>query len=103
MLKKIAVEATEDAVEEVAEDAVSADSADAASADAVTEEEVEAAPAPVEESGLQVLKQKFIEGGAGFMALPLICLILGLAYSHRENHFFILDECKYRQICSTNR
>ena len=74
-----AVEATEDAVEEVAEDAVSADSADAASADAVTEEEVEAAPAPVEESGLQVLKQKFIEGGAGFMALPLICLILGLA------------------------
>ena len=32
-----------------------------------------------EESGLQVLKKKFIEGGAGFMSLPLICLILGLA------------------------
>ncbi|PCJ66939.1 MAG: flagellar motor protein MotA [Bacteroidetes bacterium] len=33
------------------------------------------------ESGLQVLKNKFIEGGPGFMSLPLICLILGLAIS----------------------
>lgn len=39
----------------------------------VTTEEAE------EESGIQVLKKKFIEGGAGFMSLPLICLILGLA------------------------
>ncbi|MDG2454366.1 MAG: MotA/TolQ/ExbB proton channel family protein [Bacteroidia bacterium] len=45
---------------------------------AVEEPEV-AAPPVVEESGLQVLKKKFIEGGPGFMALPLICLILGLA------------------------
>ena len=27
----------------------------------------------------QIIKQKFIEGGAGFMAIVLICLILGLA------------------------
>ena len=27
----------------------------------------------------QVIKEKFIEGGAGFMSLPLICLIIGLA------------------------
>lgn len=27
----------------------------------------------------QVIKEKFIEGGAAFMALPLLCLILGLA------------------------
>lgn len=33
----------------------------------------------VEGSGQQVLKQKFIEGGPEFMALVLICLILGLA------------------------
>ena len=44
-----------------------------------TEESKVAAPPVVEESGLQVLKKKFIEGGPGFMALPLICLILGLA------------------------
>lgn len=48
--------------------------------EAAEEEVVEEAPeAEVEESGLQVLKKKFIEGGPGFMALPLICLILGLA------------------------
>lgn len=29
--------------------------------------------------GIAVIRDKFIEGGAGFMALPLICLILGLA------------------------
>lgn len=32
-----------------------------------------------EDSGHKVLVQKFIEGDPGFMALPLICLILGLA------------------------
>lgn len=60
-----------DAVEEVV---------DSAAADAPVEATEDEAPAPkVEESGLQVLKKKFIEGGPGFMALPLICLILGLA------------------------
>jgi biopolymer transport protein ExbB len=57
------------------------DSAAAAVEEAVVavEEPEVAAPPVVEESGLQVLKKKFIEGGPGFMALPLICLILGLA------------------------
>jgi biopolymer transport protein ExbB len=32
-----------------------------------------------ETTGIQELKNKFIEGGPGFMSLPLICLILGLA------------------------
>ncbi|MBK9256812.1 MAG: MotA/TolQ/ExbB proton channel family protein [Saprospiraceae bacterium] len=32
-------------------------------------------------SGFQVLKEKFIEGGWQFMAVVLICLILGLAFS----------------------
>jgi biopolymer transport protein ExbB len=54
----------------------------AAAADAVTTDAdapaVEGAEAP-EESGLQVIKKKFIEGDPWFMLFPLICLILGLA------------------------
>jgi biopolymer transport protein ExbB len=62
------------------EDSNSIDSNAALLEEAAEEELVEEAPeAEVEESGLQVLKKKFIEGGPGFMALPLICLILGLA------------------------
>ena len=42
--------------------------------------ETEVAEVATEEVGMhKVLKQKFIEGGAGFMALVAICLILGLA------------------------
>lgn len=37
------------------------------------------APAVVEKGFNQVLKEKFIEGGAGFMGIVLLCLILGLA------------------------
>ena len=50
-------------------------------------EEVVAAPetlseeAPEEVALHQALKTKFIEGGAGFMSLIIICLILGLALS----------------------
>ena len=74
-------ETAEDAVESVEE---AADAAADAAPDAVEEAEaaIENATASsddAEESGLQVLKQKFIQGGPGFMALPLICLILGLA------------------------
>ena len=43
-------------------------------------ESVDPFAAPAEEVPLhQALKTKFIEGGAGFMALVIICLILGLA------------------------
>ena len=59
------------------------DSSTAATADsAVTNENPEEAneKAPVvKKQGRKVIKEKFIEGGAGFMALPLIALILGLA------------------------
>ncbi len=45
---------------------------------------VETAPAAVQETSNggfhQALKVKFIEGGAGFMSLIAICLILGLAF-----------------------
>ncbi|MFT6112015.1 MAG: biopolymer transport protein ExbB [Bacteroidia bacterium] len=73
-----APEEMEAAVEPADSNAV--DSNAAVVEEAVEEEVIEEAPeAEVEESGLQVLKKKFIEGGPGFMALPLICLILGLA------------------------
>jgi biopolymer transport protein ExbB len=36
-------------------------------------------PEPIEESSHTVIKNKFIEGGPGFMGLVLVCLILGLA------------------------
>ena len=69
-----APEATEQVAEN--EEAVEADSAAA-----VVEEEV-AAPAK-EDGGLvafhKTLKTKFIEGGAGFMAATLLCLVFGLA------------------------
>ena len=47
-----------------------------------TEElETEEVPAQVEEAASfhQIIKQKFIEGGPGFMGIVLLCLILGLA------------------------
>jgi len=46
-----------------------------APAEMVTEEAIQ----EEEPSFHQVIKQKFIEGGAGFMSIVLICLILGLA------------------------
>lgn len=67
-----AVEVVDEAADSIKAAADEAVAAAAAAAEA-------AAPEEVEESGLQVLKKKFIEGGPGFMALPLICLILGLA------------------------
>lgn len=42
----------------------------------------------------QVLKQKFIEGGAGFMATVLICLIMGLAIA--------IERIIYLNLASTN-
>jgi len=70
--------ATEETVIEMA-DSNEAVSEDSAVAETTEEEITEEAAVVEEESGLQVLKKKFIEGGAGFMSLPLICLILGLA------------------------
>lgn len=56
-----------------------------------------AAPAPVveEEQGIhQALKQKFIEGGAGFMSLPALCLIFGLAIA--------IERIIYLSLATTN-
>ena len=70
--------------------AIYAQEAAAPAEEAAVEQVDEAAPAevveeaaPAEEGGLvalhKVLKTKFIEGGAGFMALTLVCLVFGLA------------------------
>jgi len=66
-------QAAPEATEQVQEEAVEAE------APAAVEEEVAAA----EDGGLvalhKTLKTKFIEGGAGFMAATLLCLVFGLA------------------------
>jgi biopolymer transport protein ExbB len=62
-------------------------------------------PAPVEapaeevapvadESFTQVIKQKFIEGGPGFMGIVLVCLILGLA--------IVIERVIYLNMATTN-
>ena len=53
------------------------------SVDSATEEVVEIMQEPeVDESKSfhQIIKEKFIEGGPGFMGIVLLCLILGLAH-----------------------
>ena len=50
--------------------------------------------ADAELSGVQIIKQKFIEGGPGFMALVLVCLILGLA--------LCIERVIYLNMASTN-
>lgn len=78
---------------------------DAAQAPAATEEVVaveEAAPADqmnaetdVEGTPMhQVLKQKFLEGGAGWMAPILLCLVLGLA--------IVIERILYLNLATTN-
>jgi len=71
-----------------------------AAAPAATEEVSEAdsadpfAAGKSEEPLHQQLKTKFIEGGAGFMALVVICLILGLAIA--------VERIIYLALCKTN-
>jgi biopolymer transport protein ExbB len=76
--------------------------AEAAMDDVAEEMAEEAAPeettAPVveaEEKGMhQILKEKFIEGGPEFMAVVLICLIIGLALS--------IERIIYLNLATTN-
>jgi len=57
-------------------------------------EKAEAAAPVVEKSLHQVIKEKFIEGGAGFMATVVFCLILGLAIA--------IERIIYLNLASTN-
>lgn len=67
--------------------AAQAQESEAAATDSTATEQVEATEVAVVDAEVdvegeplhQVLKQKFIEGSAGWMAAPLLCLIFGLA------------------------
>ncbi|TFG72985.1 MAG: MotA/TolQ/ExbB proton channel family protein [Flavobacteriales bacterium] len=54
----------------------------------------DAAPAEAEKGFTQVLKEQFIQGGAGFMGIVLLCLILGLAVA--------IERIIYLNLSSTN-
>jgi len=66
----------------------------AAPAAVADQEEKAAAQAETGQSFHSALKQKFIEGGPGFMTSILICLILGLAIS--------IERVLYLNLASTN-
>lgn len=68
-------EATETETTEVVNDSNAAPAEEPAPAPVADEKKEEKA----EKKGSNVLKEKFIQGGAFFMSFPLICLILGLA------------------------
>jgi biopolymer transport protein ExbB len=81
-----ATEATAETTEAVAEEAAAAEEA------TVVEESDETA---AESRGFtQELKQRFIEGGPGFMGIVLLCLILGLAIS--------IERILYLNLSTTN-
>ncbi|MGB7394092.1 MAG: MotA/TolQ/ExbB proton channel family protein, partial [Pricia sp.] len=54
----------------------------------------DAAPEEAEKGFTQVLKEMFIQGGAGFMGIVLLCLILGLAVA--------IERIIYLNMATTN-
>jgi len=89
-----AEETTEETVEgeEVAEEAPVEEAVEEAPVEEPAEEMAEA-PAD-DKSFTQVIKQKFIEGGPGFMGIVLVCLILGLA--------IVIERIIYLNMATTN-
>ena len=91
-----APEATEQVAETVADEAVAEE--------AVAEEAVETVAEEVtaEEGGLKALhktlKTKFIEGGAGFMAATLICLVFGLALCIERIIYLSLSKTNTKEL-----
>ena len=67
---------------------------------AADEEAVEAAPIVEEESEgvFKTLKTKYIEGGAGFMSLVAIALVLGLAFCIERVVYLTLAQINTRQF-----
>lgn len=84
-------QAAEPATEQVDEQTT-----DSAVAEAPVAEETETAAAPVEEtkSFHQVLKEKYIQGGAGWMTPVLLCLIFGMA--------LVIERILYLNMATTN-
>ena len=93
-------EAAEDTtqMEEMAEDTAAAEEMAEEPVEEVEEEPAEeevSAAVETKTTGHQAIKEKFIEGGPGFMASVLICLILGLALS--------IERIIYLNMASTNK
>ncbi len=82
--------AQQEMVAETGSDVTATASSVAEEAPAVLVEDEE----PVKQTFHQVLKEKFIEGGAGFMAIVLLCLIFGLALS--------IERIIYLNLSTTN-
>ncbi|TRZ46363.1 MotA/TolQ/ExbB proton channel family protein [Robertkochia solimangrovi] len=79
----------------VANSAISATSTEMMSADDAVALQDEAEPAATESVSFhQELKTRFIEGGAGFMGIVLLCLILGLAVA--------IERIIYLNMATTN-
>ena len=91
MAQDNAAQAAEPATEQVDQQAV-----DSAIAEAPVAEEPETVAAPVEDtkSFHQVLKEKYIQGGAGWMTPVLLCLIFGMA--------LIIERILYLNMATTN-
>jgi biopolymer transport protein ExbB len=87
-------EAATEVVDEAAVDSAAVDTA------AVEEETVEAAPIVEEENEgvFKNLKTKYIEGGAGFMSLVAIALVLGLAFCIERVVYLTLAQINTRKF-----
>ena len=72
--------------------------ADGTAATEVVTEATETLDGPEEIPLHQALKTKFIEGGAGFMALVIICLILGLALSNARILYLSLSKTNTKKL-----
>lgn len=94
-MSNVAAQAPKDSAAAAATEAV--DSAAAPAAEAAAEAVAEETPA--EDAGIhKVLKQKFIEGGAGFMALVAFCLIFGLALAIERIIYLSLASVDTKQL-----
>ena len=81
------------------EQVASTDSAATAAVDSTQQTEETQASAPVEEGGThKALKQKFIEGGAGWMAPIALCLIVGLALCIERIIFLSLSATNTKKL-----
>ena len=100
-LTVLAQESNEEGTTESTEVVDTAEAAEEAVAAAPVEEPVaepEEEKEPVKKKGKNVLKEKFIEGGAFFMSFPLICLILGLAIALERIITLILSRNNNKQL-----
>lgn len=94
MAQNEAAQPAEPATEQVEETNDSAAAVvDSAAAEAPAEEEA-AKAAPAEKTFHQVLKEKYIQGGAGWMTPVLLCLIFGMA--------LVIERIIYLNMATTN-